>query len=162
MIKVLRVAFLFLSNFLLRENVVDPLNDGTRLYFSLLCDGSSSAKTSDEKELYIVKTCNNGQSQFDVLSLQEPDDTGSQGLHEALEKTNDSSNFKFNQSERQVGIGSDGAIPHLALCALEKEAVGDHLVFAWCLSHKLELALKDPLKDKELDKKAQKQPSSEF
>ena len=27
---------LFFSNFLLRGNVVDPLNDGTRLYFSLL------------------------------------------------------------------------------------------------------------------------------
>ena len=68
---------LFLSKFLFCENVVDPLNDGTRLYFSLLYDGSSSAKTSDEKELYIIKTWNNIQSQFDVLSLQEPDDTGS-------------------------------------------------------------------------------------
>ena len=62
-----------------------------------------------------------------MLSLQEPDDTGSQGLHEALEKANDSSNFKFNRSERQVGIGSNGASPNLALCTLEKEAVGDHL-----------------------------------
>ena len=51
---------LFLSNFLLRENVVDPLNDGTRLYFRLPYDRSSSAKTSDGKELYIIKTCNNG------------------------------------------------------------------------------------------------------
>ena len=51
---------LFLSNFLLHENVVNRLNDGTRLYFSLLYDGSSSAKTSDEKELSIIKTCNNG------------------------------------------------------------------------------------------------------
>ena len=61
---------LFLSNFLLRENVVNPLNDGTRLlidgtrllndgtrllndgtrlYFSLLYDGSSSAKTLMKK-----------------------------------------------------------------------------------------------------------------
>ena len=60
---------LFLSNFLLREGVVDPFNDGTRLYLSLLYDESSSAKTSDEKELYIIKTCNNGRSQFDVLSF---------------------------------------------------------------------------------------------
>ena len=45
---------LFLPNFLLRENIVDPLNDGIRLYFSLLNDGSSSAKTSDKKELYII------------------------------------------------------------------------------------------------------------
>ena len=60
---------LFLSHFLLRENVVDPLNDGPRLYFSLLYDGSSSVKTFDEKELYIIKTCNTDRSQFDVLSV---------------------------------------------------------------------------------------------
>ena len=74
-----------------------------------------------------------------------------------MEKAIDCSNFKFNRSERQVGIGSDGASTNLALCALLKEAVRDHLVFMWCLSHKLELALKDAFKDKELDKKAQEQ-----
>ena len=153
---------LFLPNFLLREDVVNLLNDGTRLYFSHLYDGSSMGKTVDKKELNIIKTCNNGRSQFDVLTLLESHHTGSQGLHEALEKAVDSSNFKFNESERQVGIDSDGASPNLALCALEKEAVADHLVFTWCLSHKLELALKYAFKDKELDKKAQEQLSSEF
>ena len=42
---------LVLSNFGLHENVVDLLNDDTRLYFSLLYGGSLSAKKSDEKEL---------------------------------------------------------------------------------------------------------------
>ena len=50
-------------------------------------------------------------------------------------------NLMCYHSERQVGIGSDGASPNLALCALEKEAVGDHLVFTWCFSHKLESLL---------------------
>ena len=35
-------------------------------------------------------------------------------------------------------------------------------MFTWCLSHKLELALKDAFKGKELDKKAKEQLSSEF
>ena len=47
---------LVLSNFGLHENVVDLLNDDTRLYFSLLYGRSLSAKKSDEKELYIIKT----------------------------------------------------------------------------------------------------------
>ena len=51
---------LFLPNFLLRENVIDPLNDGPRLHFSLLYDESPPAKTSYEKELYIIKSYNNG------------------------------------------------------------------------------------------------------
>ena len=92
-----------------------------------------------------------------MLSLQELSDTGSQGQHEALEKASDSSNFKFNRFDRQVGIGSDGASPNLALCELEKEEFCGHLVSMWCLSHKLELALEDAFKDKELDKKAQEQ-----
>ena len=72
---------LLLSHFLLCENIVNPLNDGTKLYFSLLYDESSSAKTSDEKELHITTTRINGRSQSDVLLLQEPEGTGSQGLH---------------------------------------------------------------------------------
>ena len=83
-------------------------------------------------------------------------------MHETLEKAIDSSNFKFSRSGRQVGIGSSGASPNLASCVLEKEAVGDHLVFTWCFSNKLEFALKDAFQDKERDKKAQEQLSSEF
>ena len=76
-------------------------------------------------------------------------------MHEASEKAIDSINFKFNLSERQDGIDSDGASPNLALFLLKKEVVGDHLVFTWCLSRNVELALKDVFKDKELNKKAQ-------
>ena len=54
-----RKMALYLSNSLLCENVVKPLNEGRTLYFSLLYDGSSSSKTNDEKELYIMKTWRN-------------------------------------------------------------------------------------------------------
>ena len=77
-------------------------------------------------------------------------------------KAIDNNNFKFNWSEKQVGIGSDGASSNLTLCVLEKKPVADHLIFTWCLLHKLELALKHAFKGKELNKKAQEQPSSEF
>lgn len=75
---------MFLSNSLLRENVVKPLNDGRRKFFSLLYDGSSSAKTNDEKELYVIKTCKNGKPKFDVLNLEQPEDTSAQGLQLTL------------------------------------------------------------------------------
>ena len=57
-------------------------------------------------------------------------------LHEAFGKAIERSNFKFNQSERQDGNGSNLASPNLALCVLEK----------WCLSHKLDLVLEDAFK----------------
>ena len=52
-----REMLVHLSRALLQRNVIDPLNTGERLYFSLLFHGSSSAKTNDEKELYAIKTC---------------------------------------------------------------------------------------------------------
>ena len=57
---------------------------GDRTYFSLLTDGSSSAKTMDEKELYVIKTCDKGKPRFDVLALEQPDDPGAKGLKESL------------------------------------------------------------------------------
>ena len=42
---------LFLSKSMITENIMEPLNSGDRTYFSLLTDGSSSAKTMDKKEL---------------------------------------------------------------------------------------------------------------
>ena len=60
----------YISNSILEEKVTLPLNSGKRCYFSLLFDGSSSVKTMDEKELYVIKTCANGIPQFEVLALE--------------------------------------------------------------------------------------------
>ena len=62
-----REMTLYLLNSLLHENVVKPLNEGRKLYFSLLYDGSSSDKINDEKELCIIKTYRNRVPHFDML-----------------------------------------------------------------------------------------------
>ena len=46
----------FLSKSIVMNNITTPLNDGTTRYYSVHNDGSSSAKTMDEKELFIMKT----------------------------------------------------------------------------------------------------------
>ena len=79
---------IYLANSCFRENVVKPLNSKRRKFFSILCDGSLSAKTNSEKELYLIKTCKNGKPKFDVLSLQQPIDTDALGLHVSLENAN--------------------------------------------------------------------------
>ena len=66
-----REMTIYLSNSFFQDNVVDPLNNQCRLYFSLLYDGSLSSKVNDEKELYIIKTCQNESPKFNMLSLQE-------------------------------------------------------------------------------------------
>ena len=50
----------YISNSILEEKVTLLVNSGKCCYFSLLFDGSSLAKTVDEKEVYVIKTCTNG------------------------------------------------------------------------------------------------------
>ena len=54
------------------NEVTHPFNSGERRYFSLFYDGSRSAKTMDEKEVYVIKTCKSGKPNFQVMSLEEP------------------------------------------------------------------------------------------
>ena len=61
---------LFLSKSMITENIMEPLNSGDRTYFSLLTDGSSSAKTMDKKELYVIKIRSNVDLTFLLLSSQ--------------------------------------------------------------------------------------------
>ena len=141
-----REMLVHLSKSLLQRNFIDPLNTGARLYFSLLYDGSSSAKTNDEKELYLIKTCDKGRPAFDVLSLQEPASVDTVGLKSSMDKAVQEAKLTIPRKHHEIGVGSDGTSANKRLFLLEKQDVGDHLVFIWCSSHKLELAVKTLLK----------------
>ena len=149
---------LYLSNSLLCETVVKPLNEDRKLYFSLLYVDSSSAKINDEKELYIIKICRKGVPHCNVLSLQQRDITNAAGLQVALQNSIESAKFTFDRKNREVGIGSDGAITNESL----KTSVGDHLTFAWCLLHKVQLALHYAFTDSQLETDTQKQLEYKF
>ena len=99
---------MFLSKSIVAQNITDPLNSESRIYFSLLFDGSSSAKTMDEKELYVIKTCDNGKARFDVLALEQPDDTNANGLKNFLDSALSKGNFTFGRKHREIGLGSHG------------------------------------------------------
>ena len=157
-----REMLVHLSKSLLQRNVIDPLNTGARLYFSLLYDGSSSAKTNDEKELYLIKTCDKGRPAFDVLSLQEPASVDTVGLKSSMDKAVQEAKLTIPRKHHEIGVGSDGTSANKRLFLLEKQDVGDHLVFIWCSSHKLELAVKDAFKDVNLDWEAQQQLENEY
>ena len=61
-----------------------------------------------------------------------------------------------------IGLGSDRMNANKCLYEFEKEEIGDHLVFTWCLSHKLELALDHKLELTQLKKDAQLQLANEY
>ena len=153
---------LYLSKSVIEENVTIPLNEWKRLYYSVLFDGSSSAKTNDEKEVYVIKTCKGGKPRYDVLSLEQPEDADAPGLKHSLDSAMEKARFLFNCHDHEFVLGSNGTNTNKALYRLEKENVGDHLCLILCLNLKLELAVHDAIKQSSLNEDAEAQLVSTY
>lgn len=97
-----REMLTFLSQSIAMNNITKPLNDGTIRYYSVHNDGSSSAKTMDEKELFIIKTAHKGEVKFSVMSLEEPDEANAEGLKLALENSILKLGLNIERKEREV------------------------------------------------------------
>ena len=50
-----------------------------------------------------------------MLSLQQPDDTKTAGLHVALQNSIESAKFTFDRKNGEDGVGSDGASANKSL-----------------------------------------------
>ena len=77
----------YFSRPIITNNLTKPLNDGTIWYCSIHDNGSSSAKTMDEKGLFIIKTAHKGKVKFNVMSLEEPNEPNAKGLKATLENS---------------------------------------------------------------------------
>ena len=77
------VKYISLSNGM--KNFTKLLNSNTLNYYSVLFDGGSSAKCVDEKELFLIKTCEDGLPQFNVMPLEEPKECDAPGIKAAIE-----------------------------------------------------------------------------
>ena len=77
--------FLLLSNCM--QKITNPLNEDELMYYSVLFDGSSNAKTNNKKELFLIKTCEKGKPNFNVMSLEEVKDSCTPGLKATLEES---------------------------------------------------------------------------
>lgn len=141
----------FLARHIRSVDITIPLNSGSRRYYSLFYDGSSSAKTMDEKERYVIKTCKEGKPNFQVCSLEEPENADAKGLKAALDNSISKLAFTFDRKHRQIGNGSDGAAVNKALFKLEQDDIGPHLVNGWCANHKAELGIRDAFKSSDLN-----------
>ena len=64
-------------------------------------DGSSSAKTMDEKELFLMKTAAEGHPKYSVMSLEEPENAHAEGLKRAMENSFEKLNL-IPPSEKQI------------------------------------------------------------
>ena len=64
-------------------------------YYSVLNDGSSSAKTNDEKEVFLIRTDPKGKPEVSLISLEEPVEGDTNGLRDALNSS--ISGLKLNE-----------------------------------------------------------------
>ena len=92
----------YLTKSIVLNSITTTLNEGIIRYYSVHNDGSSSTKTMDEKELYIIKTAHKGQAKFRVMSLEEPDEANAEGLKAALENSIMKLGLTIDRKEREV------------------------------------------------------------
>ena len=119
-------------------------------------DGSSSAKTLDEKELFLIKTTSEGIPKFSIMSLEGPENANAEGLKVSMEHSFEKLELSVTRAEHEIGLGSDGASVNMALYNLFKAEFGDHYLQVWCPSHRLELAIADAFKDSHLNSVCEK------
>ena len=92
------------------KNITEPLNKNILNYYSMLFDGASSSKCVDEKELFVRKLCVEGKPIFHVMSLEEPEECNAEGIKESMNNAVSKMKFNFKQSEKEIGMCSDGTI----------------------------------------------------
>ena len=144
------------------QKITDPLNNDECHYYSVLFDGSSNAKTNDEKELFLIKTCLNGSASINVMSLECVEDTTAPGLKISLENSIEKMKFTFDRKTKEVDMCSDGAAVNKAAYNLIKPDMGEHYLLILCPAHKHELAIKDAFKISEFNNEVGKDLTDAF
>ena len=109
-------------------------------------DGSSSAKTMDEKELFFNKNCSLWYFNFSIMNLEEVKDADVEGLKVALQKSLEKLSLTKERKLQEICMCTDGAPVNVRMHELVKEELGDHHQLILCPAHKLELAIHDVFK----------------
>ena len=135
---------------------IEPLNNGEGHYYSVMNDGSSSAKTMDEKELFLIKTAFSGAPKFSIMSLEEVEDANAEGLKVALEKSLSKLMLTKERKLQEIGMCTDGAPVNVRMHRMIREELGDHHQLILCPAHKLELAIHDAFKTVPLNAECEK------
>ena len=77
-----------LSQCVINKRLVEPSNNNTIHYnYGIMNDGSSSAKTVDERELFLIKTVEAGLPRYSVLSLAEVAEATAEGVNGSLKSS---------------------------------------------------------------------------
>ena len=132
-------------------------------FFSLLLDGSTDSRNIENEIMVVVWFDKNSQGcnerviiRTSYLKVSRPSTANAKGIFEVLEAALQGLGILAIGREhcaKLVGISTDGASANIANAGLkglvEKEL--PWLVWMWCMAHRLELAVKDALKQTTFD-----------
>ena len=128
-----------LSESIKMKTLTEPINVKKMRYYSVLNDGSSSAKTKDEKEVFLIKIAPKGKPEVSLISLEEPIEGDTNGLRDVLNRSISGLNLneEFNRKTREIVMCSDGAKVNFSHYELLKTDLGGHYLHIWCPAHLL-------------------------
>ena len=142
--------FIFsISEYFFEEGIKKKLE--TVNFLAILCDGSTDKSITEQEVLFVVftdpETCLPTMKFFHVVAPSDSQDAP--GLKQAITDTF-KKHFLESALKKIVFLSSDGASVNCGknsgLIRLFQEDY-PWMCFVWCFSHRLELALKDALKD---------------
>ena len=133
----------YLSQSAMLKKVTEPINGLEIRCYGVLNDRSSSAKTMDEHELFLVKSAPTGVPKFAVLSVEEVVEADHEGLGSFRMFRGKRPFITINRSDKKIGMSSDGARVNIAMHRVVKEQIGHHNMLVLCPNHKIKLAIHD-------------------
>ena len=75
------------------------------------------------------------------MSLEELKDCNAEGIKESMDNAVSKMKFNFKQSEKEIGMCSDGAMVNRSVYNLLHDEFGEQYLCILCLSHKFELSM---------------------
>ncbi len=136
-----------------RQDLLSSISNAK--FFSLLMDGSTDQRNTDNELLLVLWCDTNGadekiHTRMSFLSVHKPQHVTAEGLLQSLQyglQCLGIQSVKKDACSKLVGIATDGASANVAGNGLKGlvERELDWIFWMWCLAHRLELAIKDAL-----------------
>ena len=138
----------FCSQSIFEKNVKDKVNRSN--FISILCDGSTDSGVVEKECIYVLFVDpDTFKPNVTFFSLKDVPSQDAEGIHRAIKAAFKDAGLE-HLLKKVVFLGSDGASVNtgvknglITLVRQDTPWVG----FVWCLAHRLELALKDALKE---------------
>ena len=139
----------YISEALFDENIGKKLERVN--FIAVFCDGSTDVAVIEKECIYILfADPDNFQPKLTFLSLKDLPSQDANGIMSAIIEAFNDVQMPFLK-DKLVYLASDGATVNsgtkAGLAVKFKEVGASWLVFVWCMSHRIELALKDSLDD---------------